>query len=281
MEREKITVFDMIVQIINGDQLSAGEEAEIIGVLEERKRKRKREEGEEPCLAAVVEKEMSESVGELGEKNELSKKLYQPIIDEYFWGTEIGNMPSSKLSEPIITSFISQMRDVYKLSKNQKLCFMGLLQVGLNKMAKESMLSFTPDKYLYRNYVALDRKIQYIDNPFTIEQTEQIRQWLNIHDDNCRNLCLTLFFAGGLSMSEIVNLKKDDCHRGILKEKEEIVEKALNMHPMRGEYIFMDMKKGRPERLTTKGLQVKLYNICEVLGIEYKKIDRHGVLCCV
>lgn len=78
-------------------------------------------------------------------------------------------------------------------------------------------------------------------------------------------------------MLEIVNLKKDDCYKGILKERKEIVEKALNMHPMSGEYIFMDMKKGRLERLTTKGLQVKLYNICEVLGIRYKKIEKSEV----
>lgn len=166
-----MTLCQMIKNLISNGQLGVVEQLEIKEVILEEEKKRG---GEEPCLAAVVEKEMAEKGMELGE-NELSKRLYQPIIDEYFWGTDIGNMPGSKLSESIIMRFISRMRDVYKLNKNQMICFMGLLQVGLNKMAQEGMLGFTPDKYIYRNYVALERKIQYIDNPFTTEQTEQIR----------------------------------------------------------------------------------------------------------
>ena len=87
-------------------------------------------------------------------------------------------------------------------------------------------------------------------------------------------------FSGDISIKQIVNLKKKNCNEDVLKKwnSKKIIEKALQLHPEEEEYIFMVKKEGRWTKLTVRGVQIKLYYICEEIGIEYKKIHRDDAI---
>lgn len=280
MKTNNITVYQMVSQIIKENQLTWEEEDGIRKLIEE-KEKKKREEDGETCLAAVVEQEMENGI-KMGKVAEAFKRIYKPVLNECFWENEIGKLPVSCLSAPIIRKFIIQAEETYKMNRNSMICFMGLLQVGLDKISKDGMAELAYDKYLYLNYVGEEKGIRYIDNPYTEEETARIKEWIEIHPYDTRGLALGLWFSGNLSAGQIVNLKRKDCHKGLLEkwEKGRLTEKALKLQPEDGEYVFMVEKRGRWEKLTAKGLQIKLYCICEGLGIGYKKIQKDEAINC-
>ena len=275
-------VFQLLVQLINDGQLSQDEETKIRKILEEKEEK-KEKEGEVHCLAEITEKEIEKKIEEnlkLGKVNESVRKLYRPVLEEYFWKSRIGKMPAANLSVPTIREFIIQAEEVYGSQRNNMICFMGLLQAGLDKMAEEKMINFEIDKFMFKNYLGAEKGIRYIDSPYTNEETEKIKTWAEMHMDDIRGLLVYLWFCGETSPEEIANLRKEDCNKGIFTkwERARIIKKALEMHPENGEYVFMVSKKGRLERCTAQSFQTKLYHICNSLGIEYRSIGKNEAI---
>lgn len=286
MERERITVYDMMVQVIQGNQLSAGEEAEIMAVLQERGEEREKKRMGR-CLAGVIEAEMQKKV-EAGIIMEAAKKLYHPIYRRCFLETNPGNLDAAEITEAGIEEFIIEAHESFGLNRHDMLCFMGLLQIGLNELSDRGLLTFVPDKKMYRSYVEFDRGIKYIDNPYSVEETKSIMEWIEEHSDTDTGaLAVGLWFTRDISPEEIIALKKDDCwysdsgiEKGIFKEdeKKKYVTEAFKMHPDEEQYIFMLKKEGRWRRLNERSLQIKLYYICRDIGIRYRAFHKNETI---
>lgn len=268
----------MVRQIIDEDKLA--DEAEIRRILEEKGKKEEEDRG--ICLASVIENELEKAI-QSGQICEEHVGLYKSIFEKMIRESEIGNMPAKELSDILIKKFVLQAGKVYERDRTRLKCFTGMLQTGLNKMAEEDMLRFVPDRHIYRNYLIYpDKEIHYIDNPYTDAETEKIKEWRDLHTNDIRGLALGLWFTGNATLLEIVNLKKEDARKGIFKKwkKARFISKALELNPKNGDYVFMTKSEGNLEKLTAQGLMMKLYHICNKLGIKYKKINKNEAMVC-
>lgn len=268
----------MVRQIIDEDKLA--DEAEIRRILEEKGKKEEEDRG--ICLASVIENELEKAI-QSGQICEEHVGLYKSIFEKMIRESEIGNMPAKELSDILIKKFVLQAGKVYERDRTRLKCFTGMLQTGLNKMAEEDMLRFVPDRHIYRNYLIYpDKEIHYIDNPYTDAETEKIKEWIDLHTNDIRGLALGLWFTGNATLLEIVNLKKEDARKGIFKKwkKARFISKALELNPKNGDYVFMTKSEGNLEKLTAQGLMMKLYHICNKLGIKYKKINKNEAMVC-
>ena len=301
MRGERITVFDMILQIIDGNQLSAEEETEIFGILEQRGRKRESARMSK-CLAGVIEAEMQKKVDE-GIIKESTKNRYHPIFRRCFQETIIGNMASSDLSEEIIREYIIEAHESFGLNRTEMTLFMGFLQTGLNWMSEKGMLNFEPDKKLYKNYIEAERGRNLIYNPYSVEETEAIMNWVEKHPDDMRGLAVALWLHGDISPEEIVKLKKKDLvdssgnnstdsvtviqtpdadsYLHLTEKRNQIIKAALKLHSdEEQDYIFMAREGRRWKRLNDKSIQLKLYYICEDIGegVVYRAFHHNDVI---
>ena len=276
---DKITIIcKMVRQIIDEDKLA--DEAEIRRILEEKGEKEEEDRG--ICLASVIKNELEKAI-QSGQICEEHVGLYKSIFEKMIRESEIGNMPAKELSDILIKKFVLQAGKVYERDRTRLKCFTGMLQTGLNKMAEEDMLRFVPDRHIYRNYLIYpDKEIHYIDNPYTDAETEKIKEWRDLHTNDIRGLALGLWFTGNATLLEIVNLKKEDARKGIFKKwkKARFISKALELNPKNGDYVFMTKSEGNLEKLTAQGLMMKLYHICNKLGIKYKKINKNEAMVC-
>lgn len=298
MEGNKVTMGQMIIQMIQGDQLSITEESEILGILEERQRKRE-EEKMGRCLAGVIESVLTEKVRE-GKIKAASKKRYHPIYKRCFVETIIGNMDASELTEALIKEIIIDAHETLGTSRNDMLYFMGLLQIGLNKMSEEGLLNFMPNKKLFITFAEAEKETNYRDNPYSIEEMEDLMAWVERNPDDVRGLAVGLWLSGGISPEEIIDLKKEcledsgatsagelttikrpgsDRYLRLTSVRKRILDAALQIQSNNGmEYVFMVEKEHRWRKLTKKSLQIKLYYICEDLGIKYKAFHCNDVI---
>lgn len=283
---EKRAIGQLICCLINENTLSKEEEHQIKDCLEEKERKRRR------CLAGIIDDELSRNV-EAGVISECAKEKNYLLYKRCFMGSRTGNMDASELSEMIIREFIEEAEESYGLDDYEMMCFMGLLQCGLNRMADENILNFVPDRRVYRHYIEAERGIIYIENPYSFSETESIKVWIDRHPDDIRGLVLGYFFTTDASLAEIVHMEKLDQGENSLvgqdivkvnknvrisKEKSRIVSKALKKCPTKEKYIFMVQKKGKWQRLNEKGIQLKLYYVCQELGITYRPIAKNEAL---
>lgn len=269
-KEDKITVIcRMVSQIINEYKLP--DETEIRKILEE---KVKKEEDRGICLASVIEKELEKAI-KSGQICESNVGLYQSVFNKSIKNSEFGNIPASELSDMLIRKFVLQAEKTYEMNRTRLKCFTGMLQTGLNKMAEEDMLDFVPVKHA-KEYLGSKIVIQYINNPYTPEETERIKEWIELHPDDIRGMAIGLWFTGDVSLLEIANLKREECHKDIFKKwkRARFVAKALELHPKNTDYVFMIINDGRWEKLTVQGFMMKLYHVCNRLGIEYKRINR-------
>lgn len=277
-KEDKITVLCQIVnQIIDEDQLP--DEDAIRKILEE---KVKMKEKIGVCLASVIEKELEKAIksGQICEEN---AGMYWSVFEECFEKNEIGKIPAAELSDMLIKKFVLQVGKTYEMNRTRIKCFTGMLQTGLNKMAEEDMLGFVPDRHIYRNYLMYpDREIHYIDNPYNTEETEKIKEWIDLHPNDIRGLALGLWFVGDVSFAEIANMKLEDGHNDIFRkwERARFITSALKLHPENKDYVFMAVNERRLEKLTPQSFQMKLYHICNRLGLEYKRINRNEAIVC-
>ena len=275
-KEDKITVIcRMVSQIINEYKLP--DETEIRKILEE---KVKKEEDRGICLASVIEKELEKAI-KSGQICESNVGLYQSVFSKSIKNSEFGNIPASELSDMLIRKFVLQAEKTYEMNRTRLKCFTGMLHTGLNKMAEEDMLDFVPVKHA-KEYLGSKIVIQYINNPYTPEETERIKEWIELHPSDIRGLALGLWFAGDVSMEEIANMKMEDGHKDIFRKwkRARFIINALKLHPENKDYVFMAINDGRLEKLTPQSFQMKLYHICNRLGLEYKRINRNEAIVC-
>ena len=277
-KEDKITVLCQIVrQIIDDNQLP--DEAEIRKILEEKVKMKEEDRG--ICLALVIEKELENAIrtGQICEEN---AGMYWSVFDKSIKNSEIGNMPVAELSNMLIKKFVLQAGKTYERNKTQLKCFTGMLQTGLNKMAEEDMLRFVPVKHVYKEYLGSGSGIKYIDNPYSAEETEKIKEWVDLHPRDIRGLAIGLWLTGNVSLMEIANLKKKDVHKGLFIkwERARLISKALQMNPQNENYVFMVINEGNLEKFTAQGLMMKLYHVCNRLGINYKRINKNEAMLC-
>lgn len=278
-KEDKITVLCQIVnQIIDENQLP--DEDKIRKILEEKVKKD--EKNRETCLATVIEKELEKAI-KSGQICESNISLYKSVFEKSIKKSIIGNMPVEELSDMLIKKFVLQAGNIYEMDNTRLKCFTGMLQTGLNKMAEEELLDFVPEKHVYKNYLmCLDRGIRYIENPYTVEETEKIREWIDLHTNDIRGLALGLWFAGDVSMEEIANMKLEDNHNNIFRkwERSRFITKALELHPQNGDYVFMIINDREWEKITAQGLMMKLYHVSNKLGIKYKRVNKNEAIVC-
>lgn len=287
MEESKIIMSDMAVQRISGNQFSAEEETTVKKRITEKQGKiGNGQKGR--CLAEVIELE-------IGDKLDLEdvrmKSMCQTVYKRCFKETKIGNMDSLKLSEKAINKFKKDIREFYGLNEDEMLLFRWMLQTGLNKMADEGILKYVPDKNIFYNPMDSKHRIAYISNPYSLEETEKIMRWAEEHPADVRSQAVSLWFTGGIALTEIVNLTKKDCWGGTRAEdspmefeenlfkagiRPQIVWRALKMHPKEVKFVFVIPRQDGSgwKKLTETGLQRKLKCICRDIGIDYKRIGK-------
>ena len=278
MDENKIVMLCQIVsRIISENQLPDEAETGLRKILEEEKTKKK--EDSKICLISVIQKEL-ESAIKRGQICEADVGLYQSVFEECFEKNEIGKIPAAELSDMIIKKFVLQVSKTYEMNRTRIKCFTGMLQTGLNKMAEEDMLRFVPVKHVYKEYLGSGSGIKYIDNPYSAEETEKIKEWVDLHPRDIRGLAIGLWLTGNVSLMEIANLKKKDVHKGLFIkwERARLISKALQMNPQNGNYVFMVINEGNLEKLTAQGLMMKLYHVCNRLGINYKRINKNEAM---
>lgn len=298
MEGNKVTMGQMIIQMIQGNQLSVKEETEISEILEKRKRERE-DQKMDRCLAGVIERVLSERV-EKGKIKAATKRRYHPIYKRCFEDTVIGNMDGSELTEEMIREIIIDANETLGTNRNDMLYFMGLLQVGLNKLSEEGMLNFMPNKKLYIKFLESERETNYRENPYSIEEMEDLMAWIDRNEDDVRGLAVGLWLSGGISPEEIINLKKEcledsgtnstgeltaikkpgtDRYLRLTSIRKRLLDSALAIQSdNEADYIFMVKKEDKWRMLTKKSLQIKLYYMCEDLGIKYKAFHCNDII---
>ena len=277
---EKVDMFLQIKKVIMTDGLSVAEEYKLLDIL------RSRINGKSKCLASVIDQEMRVYEDENFVFDNY-RDYYLNITKKYFWETETGIMQATMLSGKIINEFIIEVKKQLGLKGEEEYAFMQLLQIGLNKLEEDGSLNFSPDKLLYRRFVASKRPMTFIKNPYSEAETKKIMQWADSHPADIRSLAITLWFTKGITLHDIVSLTKKDCggRRGKSIERggvelfpspirSKIVKRALATHPSTVEYVFSIPKADYSgwEQLTEQGLLIKLSRICKDTGIQYKQI---------
>lgn len=280
MEENGITMADMIVQMIDSGQLSYEEEMKIRKKIEEKRKDR--------CLADVIESEVAEKMDSESIK---IKTICQSVHKKCFKESKVGTMNPFKLTDKMIRKFEKDVREFYGLNEKEMVAFMGMFQMGLNKMAEEGILDFTPDRNMFKSYLNSKHSISYINNPYSAEDTERIEKWVKLHPIDVKGMAIHIWLLKGISFIEIVNLTKKDCWDGVrtydsimkfdedlfeANARSQIVWSSLRMHPKEVRYVFAVPRKDGSgwERLTVQGLQKKLWHICRSMNIDYKSI--HG-----
>lgn len=271
---QKIGIF------ISENNLSVEDEYSLWKLLGERIR------GQNKCLATVVAEVLTEK-----KKEEIEKHIdfCLHVLDKCFWKTETGCMEAAKLSDRAIQKYIIMVREEFGLNRLEEQIFILFLNLGLNKLSDDGALKFTPDRMIFRKYIASQVSISYIQNPYSEEETEKIITWVKEHPADVRAMAIELWFTKGLTMSDIILLTKKDCwgdsrHSCIRREgvelfcrstvRSQIVRRALDTHPKDVQYIFSVPSSDYSgwEKLTKRGILMKLQEICKKTGISYKPI---------
>lgn len=238
------------------------------------------------CLASAIVDKVDEN-DEVIKSYEKYKELYLFILKKCFWETEAGTMNAEKLTSKIVNDFIIEVMEEFGLKEYEESLFMQMLQMGLNRMEDEGILKFSPDRLLFRKYVASKNDISFIKNLYLETETEKIMEWAKKHPADVRAQAVSMWFTKGLTLTDIVTLTKRGCwgrpderikRAGIelfqIPIRGEIVRRALDTHPKDVKYVFSVPSSDYStwERLTERGLLIKLKAICKKTGIVYKPI---------
>lgn len=290
MGESKITFADMVTKMIADGQLSAAEEMVIKKMIEEKQKKAGGQKGR--CLADVVGAEIMEK---LDEEDVKMNSLYQSVYRKCFEENRVGRKDSFKLSEAMIKKYQKDVTELYGLDEKEIAIFFEMLQAGLRILEEDGILDFAPDKNTFCRFKRQERKVSYISNPYSSGETGRIMEWTECHPTDSRGMALSLWFTGGIALTEIVNLTKKDCWGNVrtadsimeFKEglfnsstRSGIVRKSLDLHPREVRHVFVIPRQDGSgwKRLTEKGLQRKLAYICQEIGITYKKIEKNEAI---
>lgn len=297
MEDDKITMYDMVAQMVRNNQFSVKQEEELEIMLAGRKEKRE-EERLSRCLYGIAVHELDAKVCSKEFKPSTAKR-YKTIIQKCFSG-KYGNMDASNLNEEILHEYITEVHESYGLSRNEMFMFMNLLKKALGKMSENGILEFVPSKNLFVNHMENTFGTKLIDCPYSYNEQVAITQWIVSHSSDVRGLACGLWLIGGdgLSPDRIINMKKQDAWKygmeGLneqnadndifdfdpaadrAKARESVIKKALSLHPEETSYVFMLPKKESVgwKKLSGSTLQIKMNWICSSLNIPFKSF--HG-----
>lgn len=281
MEKETLK---LIKTIISDGILSREEEEEIIKSLNERQNRKNNKR----CIVAAIEEQM-EMAG-LGDEKKL---LCQELLRKCFKNSETGNMEASELT---VTRIKEYMEDQALYLDNRTIHnFTILLQGGLKKLYKEGVLQFVPEEDMIRKFLDSKEVLNYIENPYSVEETERILEWVEEHPADIRAAAVGLVLMGGISFAEATELTTKDCWErgegphGVKRElgtlfyndrRYRIVRNAVNAHPAVLGYVFAIPKSDGTgwSRMNAKGIVKKLSSICRETGVEYKKIYKNEVI---
>ena len=202
-------------------------------------------------------------------------------------------MPPTMLSAKTIVNLISEVKEQLGPKWEEEYAFMQLLQIGLNKLEENGDLNFSPDRLMYRKFIASKKTVSFIKNPYSEAETETIMQFAENHPADVRAQAVSLWFTKGLTLHDIVSLTKRDCvgRRGKSIEREGIqlfpspirskfVKRALATHPSTVENVFVISRSDYSgwDQLTEQGLLIKLSRICKETGISYKQILKNEAI---
>ena len=272
----KITNFNVVLQTVKSNQLSAEEETELMAILKTRDKNRKFQEMKR-TLSGVIQTEMQRRA-DFGEIKRSTLKRYRPLIKRCFIETEFGNLDASEItSETEVDEFILSTYDTCTLTWSETMHFLSWLKMGLRKLSEEGILGFELEDRMFRYRIIKMQKIRSIRNPYSVQEMEAIMEWIDHNQGDVRALAVKLFFSDQITISQIINLRIDDV-RDNKNESEDIIKKAIALHPEGGEYVFMVKKEGNWGQLSNKSLQTKLYFICRAIGIKYKPIIRDSLI---
>lgn len=299
-KKEKITMFNMITQVIQDNLLSSSEEDLLINILQKRAAVRETER-KNRCILGILEQELALKLKN-GELKPTTIQRYKPIIHRCFSGT-YGNMDASELTEEILHDFITEIYESdVGLNRNEMYMFMSLLKKALEKM--NEILNFTPSQNLFINHTEMTIGTRLIKCPFSFDEKKVLFQWVAEHSSDIRGLACGLWLIGGdgLSPDKIMELKSQEawkyCIDGLNGGNEitdiidfnanidiaavrgKIIQKALSLHPEDTSYVFMIPKKESDgwKKLSGSALQVKMNWICTDLGIRYKSFHNNEAI---
>lgn len=279
MGNESIT-YQKITEFIANKNLSIYEEYMLQNFLD------RTIKDDRKCLASAIIKRIEENDTAFIEYIK-HKDLCLFILGKCFFETTMGTMEPEKINLKKICEFTREVIEEFGLKANEEILFMQMLQMGLNQMDDEKILKFSPDRMMYRKYAASKVDISYIRNPYSEEDAEKIMNWAKYHPADVRAQAVSLWFTKGLTLKDIVRLTKKECwgkaeerlvRNGIqlfcIPIRSKIVRQALNTHPPKVEYVFSVPNSDCTgwERLSEKGLLLKLKAICKKIGITYKPI---------
>lgn len=179
--------------------------------------------------------------------------------------------------------FFQEMMSEYSLSAEAEL--------RLSELIEEKKRMWMEER---KRDVALVSKLEpkYIKCPYSVEERKKILEWIERHQYDAKALAVALWLSGGIAPQDIINLRKEDCcgdrnmvvAMGCRKknskkwERAEIVQKALNLHPEELEFVFMFQKDSEWKKLKGSSIQMKLYNICDEIGIVYKSFHKDAAI---
>lgn len=301
MEDDKITMYDMVTQVIKNGQFSVEQEDALEIMLAGRKEKRE-EERLSRCLYGILKKEIDAKVDN-GEIKLSTAKRYGPVIRKCFCG-EYGNMDVSEISEEILHDFITEVHESSGLSRNEMFMFMSLLRKILGKMSEDGILGFDPSKNLFVNHIENTPGTKLIDCPYTNNEQAAICKWIVSHLSDVRGLACGLWLIGGdgLSPHRIINMKKQDAWKygmdGLnaqdadndifdfdpaanrAKARGNVITKALSLYPEETGYVFMVPKKesGGWKKLSESSLQIKMNWICAAVNVPFRSFHSNEAI---
>lgn len=288
---EKYTMCHVIRRFIESWQLSADEETRIKEVLLERERKRE-ELRLSKCLSGIIIKDLEHQV-EIGALKESSVKRYKPIWNRYFNQTDFGNTDVSLLSEEKVEEFILGTIESDGLTQNEYICFCRMLLMGLRKAKEKGLIDFEMNPRIFKVRCGNKDELHFIENPYSDEDIAAILTYADEHPEDVRANACALLLLGGISSVGIIHMKAQDFIKdkkfvviddidgevayGVTKERKRIIDRMISLHPEEP-YIFMAKKDKRYCKLGGKSISIKLYYLCENLGITYRPIHKNDVI---
>lgn len=288
---EKYTMCNVIISFIENNQLSPDEEIKIKEVLLKRERKRE-EERFSRCLAGIIISNMEHEVSQRILK-ESSFKRYKPIWNRYFNQSVFGNMDASLLTEESIEEFILQIIESDGLIQNEYICFTKMLTTGLRKAKEKGFIDFSINPRIFKVRYGSKDELHLIENPYSDAEIAALLAFAEEHPEDERANACALFLLGGISSVGIINLRTEDFINdtnfvviddidgevayGMTKERKRIIDRMIALHPDEPS-VFMIKKDNRYCKLNGKSISIKLYYICEKLGITYRPIHKNDAV---
>lgn len=287
MEERDITMADMIMKIIQGNQLTAGEE-DAVGELLLRRQAERDESRDYRCLAEYVDAAIKRTLRRQGKE---AWEKYSYFNKRYVKESRVGNLDTAGLTAADIRRLVVLTAGTYRMGSEDRLFFLSMLQYALNLMEKKDASNFAVPE-LYRECARAEGRITFIENPYTEEETKRIMEWINRNKYDMIGLAVGLWLAMDISPEEIVGLRKECLMDAdgvcidkpiVLKKNEAedyialagirggIIQAALKLHgDMDLEYIFMSDSGGSWKKMLGRCLPQKMSFICKDLGIIYQ-----------